>query len=141
MTRFRTRAAKFLGENLGIGIETEDMRRGRLAHDRGMRAEERVAGALEEDNWLVKRSPGSRGLHDIEAFRSGERLFGQVKSGGAWPSTNETMSLAKRAARRGASAAIFHEHRGRIDIHPVCRWCGKSGLLGQEFCANCGQPF
>ena len=141
LTRFRTRAAKFLNENLGTEIETEPMRRGRLAHDRGMRAEDRVANALEKKNWLVKRSPGSRGLHDIEAFRSGERLFGQVKSGGAWPSTDETVSLAKRAARKGASAAIFHEHRGCIDIHPVCRWCGKAGRPGQESCANCGQPF
>jgi hypothetical protein len=88
----------------------------------------------------VKRSPGSRGLHDIEAFRSGDRFFGQVKSGGAWPSADETISLAKKAARRGASAVIFHEYRGSIDIHPVSRWCGKAGEPGQEYC-DCGQPF
>jgi len=135
MPRLSTRIAKLLG------METGDMQRGRLAQQRGMRAENRVMNLLEDEGWLVKQSLGSRGLHDIEAFRHGDRIFVQVKSGFAWPTQTEISGLAKRAARKGATAYVFHEHRGSICPFPVCRWCCSVGDPSEERCANCGQPF
>lgn len=133
--RLSTRIGRF------FGFETGTMREGRLAYERGVRAESRVADALEGDGWLVKMSAGSRGAYDIEAFRSGERIFVQVKSGFAWPTKSQISTLAKRAARRGASAYVIHEHRGALASYPVCRWCCSVGYPGARNCANCRNPF
>jgi len=133
--RWRTRIARVLG------LETREMREGRLSYHRGMRAEDRVAEHLKDEGWFVKRSRSSRGLHDIEAFRSGERVFMQVKHGSAWPSQDEISSLAKRAARKGASACIAYEYRGEVIQYSVCRWCCNVGEEGEEICSHCGQPF
>jgi Holliday junction resolvase len=77
---------------------------------KGADLERRIRARLEEDGYYVVRSAGSKGVLDLVAFRSGETLFIQVKSGKGKMTRAERMKLVDMAADCGPHAvAVLYE--------------------------------
>lgn len=80
---------------------------------KGRIAEGKVASALRDKGYFTRRSAGSRGYADVYARKGDTKLYIQVKSGSASPSSSEIRGLRRLARERGGIAMVMHRDKGK----------------------------
>lgn len=80
---------------------------------KGRIAEGKVAKSLKKKGYHVRKSKGSRGPADVYASKGGTKLYIQVKSGSAYPSSEEIKKLRKLAKDRGGTPMVMRRKKGK----------------------------
>jgi Holliday junction resolvase len=89
-------------------------------YDKGRRFEWAIIEHLEREGYDCIRAAGSKGKCDVLAFKPGQTLVIQAKSGKAWPPPSERAEVIRLAAAIDGIPIIAYKQPGKAQ--PMYDW-------------------